>query len=99
MCGFDGVDYANLTTVINHKVDRIKNPITRMSAFSDPYAAWLFNGFDVNKANLTNFIDQNIRQIKTLKTRGDGTNHIGFFSAALGAITGGGPLDIADWSW
>lgn len=37
MCGFDGLDYAGLKTVINHQVEGVTGFINRLSAFSDPF--------------------------------------------------------------
>jgi len=48
--GFDGVDYENLKTIIRHNVAGIKNPVTRLAAFWDPYEAGLIRGVDDFKA-------------------------------------------------
>lgn len=39
MCGFDGVDYTNLKTLIQHRASGVDGFINRLSVFSDPFAA------------------------------------------------------------
>ena len=39
ICGFDGLDYASLKTVINHQVGKVDGFINRLTAFSDPFSA------------------------------------------------------------
>lgn len=52
MAGFDGVDYTSLKTLINQKVENIKDPIARFAAFSDPLQSYITtngNPQDINK--------------------------------------------------
>lgn len=46
IAGFDGVDYTNLKTLINHKVEGIQNPLARFAAFQDPYLANISTNFN-----------------------------------------------------
>ena len=39
ICGFDGLDYASLKTVINHEVESVNGFVNRLTSFSDPFAA------------------------------------------------------------
>jgi len=49
MCGFDGLDYTSLKTLMIHKVEGLENPVSRITAFSDPFAASVYTNF--NPAN------------------------------------------------
>jgi hypothetical protein len=51
IAGFDGVDYTNLKTLINQKVEGIKDPISRLAAFSDPLAANITTNFNPSEAS------------------------------------------------
>lgn len=46
MAGFDGVDYTNLKTIMNHNVANVKNPISRYLAFGDTFLANITTGGD-----------------------------------------------------
>lgn len=46
ICGFDGVDYTSLKTLMVHKANAIENPIARISAFSDEFAASIYTNFN-----------------------------------------------------
>lgn len=52
MAGFEGVDYTNLKTLINHSVMGVKNPIARYAAFSDPLAASIITNFNPDEFSL-----------------------------------------------
>jgi hypothetical protein len=52
MAGFDGVDYTNLKTLINHKVSGIKDPIRRYAAFDDPFYAVISTDFNPSDISL-----------------------------------------------
>lgn len=52
MAGFDGVDYTNLKTLMNHSVVDIKNPITRYLAFSNVLKANLTTGWNPSEFGL-----------------------------------------------
>ena len=43
--GFGGVDYTNLKALINHNVEGIQNPISRVAAFKDPFMAYFDPGY------------------------------------------------------
>ncbi len=46
MCGFDGVDYTNLKTLMTHKADNVEGGIiSRLSVFSDEFAACIYTNF------------------------------------------------------
>jgi len=42
VAGFEGVDYTNLKTLINHRLANIDGPLTALAAYSDPIQATLF---------------------------------------------------------
>lgn len=87
MCGFDGVDYTDLRTIINHKAQNVKGFINRISVFSDPYAAWLTTGFDPNKFGVTQALINKLPMLKqfwTLKNNGLTQESIGFFDVVFG---------------
>jgi hypothetical protein len=46
MAGFDGIDYTNLKTLMNHTVADIKNPITRYLSFGDTFLANITTGWN-----------------------------------------------------
>lgn len=46
MAGFDGIDYTNLKTLINHNVAGVRNPISRFAAFSDPLLSNIMTDFN-----------------------------------------------------
>lgn len=52
MAGFDGVDYTNLKTLMNHNVLGVKNPITRFATFNDPLLANIVTNFNPNEFSL-----------------------------------------------
>lgn len=52
MAGFDGIDYTNLKTLMNHSVADVKNPITRYLAFSDTLVANISTGWDPDKLGI-----------------------------------------------
>lgn len=52
MAGFDGVDYTNLKTLINQKVEGIGNPITRFAAFTDPLYSYITTNDNVESVNV-----------------------------------------------
>lgn len=41
MAGFDGVDYTDLKTLINQKIEGIDDPVARFAAFADPMSAYI----------------------------------------------------------
>ena len=58
ICGFDGLDYTDLTTLINHKVDRVEGFVQRITAFSDRFESivrtnWKPNNFTMSSALLS----------------------------------------------
>lgn len=79
MSGFDGVDYSSLRTLINHKVNGVKDIVARVSAFHDPFNAWLRTGFNPDEAGLTNFLPIWLRNWVALKDSGNSRDSIGFF--------------------
>ena len=57
MCGFDGVDYTNLKTLITHKANDVDGTIiTRMSVFSDELAAAINTNFTPGNFSFTDAI-------------------------------------------
>lgn len=46
ICGFDGLDYASLKTVINHQVESVDGFINRLSSFGDPFSAVVNTNWD-----------------------------------------------------
>ena len=42
MCGFDGIDYTSITTLINHQI-RASSMTTRLASSNDPQRVWLVN--------------------------------------------------------
>lgn len=52
MAGFDGVDYTNLKTLMNHNVANIKDPISRYLSFGDTFLANITTGWDPSKYDL-----------------------------------------------
>lgn len=82
MAGFDGVDYTNLKTLINQKVENIQDPIARFAAFSDPLQSYI----------TTNGNPQDINGVQSL------INHFVPFTKGLGGYPKnsrlGGFLDI-----
>jgi hypothetical protein len=46
VAGFNGVDYTNLKTLMNHNVLGVKSPIARFAAFSDPLKANITTNFN-----------------------------------------------------
>ena len=51
MCGFDGIDYTSINTMINHQIKGLP-PITRLAAANDPQRLWISKHGDLG--NLTN---------------------------------------------
>jgi len=52
MAGFEGVDYTNLKTLMNHNILGIQDPISRLAAFSDPLSANIVTDFDPSEFSL-----------------------------------------------
>lgn len=46
MCGFDGVDYTNLKTLMLHRAENVDSLVTRLSVFSDEFAASIYTNFN-----------------------------------------------------
>jgi hypothetical protein len=46
MCGFDGVDYTTLKTLMIHKAENVNNLISRITTFMDPFAASVYTNFN-----------------------------------------------------
>jgi hypothetical protein len=58
MAGFEGVDYTNLKTVMNHNVAGIQSPIARYAAFKDPQLANILTNFNPEQYGLFNALTQ-----------------------------------------
>jgi hypothetical protein len=89
ICGFDGVDYTSLKTLINHKAANVKGLINRYSSFKDPYGSVVYNAYDPGNANgLLNYGLAGapfLRNILGIKTTGSANPSIGFWTTAFGA--------------
>jgi hypothetical protein len=86
ICGFDGVDYAGLRTIINHKSQKVDGLINRLTAWSDPYNVWLFSDFDPGKSSTLSLMTNisPFRRLFTLKDGGRATESIGFWETIFG---------------
>ena len=67
MCGFDGVDYTNLKTLITHKANNVNGLMTRLTVFSDDLAAAINTNF--TPENFT-FSDAILNKVGYLKWAG-----------------------------
>lgn len=90
MSGFEGVDYTNLKTLINHKVAGIKGLVTRFTAFADPYQAWLRTGFEPDEVSWLHLVP-GVRQLVTLRNNGTANESIGFFDVLFKGLN---PFEI-----
>lgn len=56
MTGFDGVDYTNIKTLMNHNVSEIKSPITRYLAFKDTFRANMSTGWNPEELTVRKYL-------------------------------------------
>lgn len=66
IAGFDGVDYTNLKTLMNHKVADVKNPISRYLSYSDVFKANITTGWNPEEYDLNRALARNIPIISDL---------------------------------
>jgi len=52
MAGFDGIDYTNLKTLMNHNVVGLENPVTRYLSFGDTFMANITTDWDPKKYDI-----------------------------------------------
>lgn len=86
MCGFDGVDYTNLRTIVNHSARGITGTINRLTAGGDIFNVWLASGYKPGELGLASTIIHSIpgwSQFFTLKDSGRSAESIGFWETLL----------------